>query len=594
MMNWLQKSSELLKDACTSWGIKASLTNKDNYARIFTRDAAMAGIAGLLLEDETIISGFVNTVNQLKALQGNQGQIPSNFKVENDEISKVSFGTLSPKIDACTWYLISVGLLINAGHIEKTAYKKSVEKNINLLEGIEYNGKHLMYIPKGGNWADEYIYEGYILYDQMLRIWGLELLANIYGNITWYDKGQAIRETIQKLYKNEQKPYYHSSFYPGGIFNQFDLAAHCIAGLVLNKSNHFFNDALNWISETFLKVDKLPPAFHPVINEDEADWNSLSKFYLYQFKNKPHHFHNGGIWWIWLGWLAVVLSLWNKKEDLNLLLNTAFNYLEKNKAHFDFDEYVASDNLQLNGTKKLTFTATGIALLSLAKNGFIFSALNPAITSSIKEPIKVKNDYFDLSIQLIEHLKAAHVLEKDKLVIAIAGESGSGKSVTAKCLQIELEKLGMHSVIMHQDGYYKLTPKENHNKRKADIEWVGLEELKLDLMQQHIDQFKAKEALINVPMVNYQLNQFFTHNLILKGKTVLIVEGVYAFYLNNFDYKIFMAKTYKDTRETRKKRTRETYDPFVEQVLQIEHSLVSERKGLANLIITNEYTIESV
>jgi len=280
MMNWLEKSSDLLRAACTSWGVKASLINKDNYAGVFTRDAAMAGIAGLLLKDDIIISGFVNTVNQLKSLQGAQGQIPSNFRVENDEISQVSFGTLSPKIDACTWYLISVGLLINSGHIEKAVYNKSVEKTIHLLEGIEYNGKHLMYIPKGGNWADEYIYEGYILYDQVLRIWGLELLANIYGNIIWYDKAKAIKETIQKSYKNEEKPYYHSSFYPGGIFNQFDLAAHCISGLVLNKSDDFFDNTLNWISETFLKADKLPPAFHPVIDEGDADWNTLSKFYF--------------------------------------------------------------------------------------------------------------------------------------------------------------------------------------------------------------------------------------------------------------------------------------------------------------------------
>jgi len=295
-----------------------------------------------------------------------------------------------------------------------------------------------------------------------------------------------------------------------------------------------------------------------------------------------------------LGWLAIVLSLWDKKEALNQLLNIVFNYLEKNKDRFDFEEYIASDDWQPNGTKKLIFTATGIAFLSLAKNGFIFSELKPAITSSIKEPVKIKNAYFDLSQQLIEHLKIANLLEKEKFVIAIGGESGSGKSVTAKCLQIELEKLGVLSIIMHQDGYYKLTPKENHHKRKADITWVGLEELKLDLMQQHIDQFKEKAELINVPIVNYQLNQFFTHSSILKGKTVLIVEGVYAFYLNNFDYKIFMNRTYKDTLEKRKERTRETYDPFVEQVLEIEHSLVSKRKGLANAVITKEYEIEIV
>jgi len=274
-------------------------------------------------------------------------------------------------------------------------------------------------------------------------------------------------------------------------------------------------------------------------------------------------------------------------------LDIAFNYLEKNKDIFDFEEYIAADNFKLNGTKKLAFTATGIIFLSLAKEGFVFSELKPAISSSIKEPLKIKPAYFNLSKTLIDRLKKSNLLEKEKLVVAVGGESGSGKSVTAKCLQIELEQLGVLSFIMHQDGYYKFTPKENHQKRVEDINWVGANELKLDLMQQHIDQFKDKVPLIDVPIVNYQLNQFFVTPKILKDKTILIIEGVYAFYLKNVDYRIFMSRTYKDTLEKRRSRIRETYDPFVEQVLEIEHSLVFKRKHLADSIVLKDYSIRT-
>lgn len=375
-MDWLVRSQELLRDACTPWGIKASLTDLDNYGAIFTRDAVMAGIVGVLLKDKAIVEGFKNTVFHLKELQGKQGQIASNFTVVEGKIVKVSFGTLSPKIDSCTWYMIGVGLLLKEGFIEKEAYRESIEKTVALLDALEYNGKHLMYIPKGGNWADEYVYEGYIIYDQILRVWGLSLLASMYENKDWADKSLAITHCIEKNYKDDTSTFFYSSFYPGGKFKKFDLAAHTLAGIVLEKDNLFVEQALDWIFNQFLKENRLPPAFYPVIQEKDLEWETLRNYHLFEFKNKPHHYHNGGIWWIWLGWLSVSLSLWNKKKYLDKLTLLSFNYLDSIE-QFDFDEYLSADELKPNGTKKLCYSATGIAMLSLANNNFDFSNLKP-------------------------------------------------------------------------------------------------------------------------------------------------------------------------------------------------------------------------
>ncbi|MFK7947033.1 MAG: uridine kinase [Saprospiraceae bacterium] len=588
--NWLKQSQHLLRSACTPWGIKASLTNKTNYGAIFTRDAVMSGIAGVLLKDDIIIEGFKNTLLSLKQLQGKQGQIASNFKVKEGQVVEISFGTLSPKIDSCTWYLIGIGILIKEGKIAAEDFKESVEKTIDLLEGLEYNGKHLMYIPKGGNWADEYVYEGYILYDQVLRVWGLSLLASVYDNEDWQAKADSILEVINQSYLDKKSEYFHASFYPGGSFKKFDLAAHTIAGFIFNKNNAAFEQSLDWIMETFIKQDKLPTAFYPVIDENDTDWNILSKYHLFDFKNKPHHYHNGGIWWIWLGWLSVTLSLWNKKDALNQLIETAFKYLD-NLEHFDFDEYVAADDLSLHGTKQLCYSATGIIFLSLAKKSFDFSDLKTPEISLIKEDIPLKKGYFKLSSELIEVLKDNALFDNDKLVIGVCGESGSGKSVTAKCLQIELEKLNIPTMILHQDNYYKLLPKENHLKRKENIDWVGVNELRLDLFQSHIEAFKSKKETLTLPTVDYKKNTFSQQTVSIKGKSVLIVEGVYSFFLEKMDFKVFMERTYKDTLESRKSRSREVYDPFVEQVLDIEHRLVAPLTELADVIISSDYSI---
>ncbi len=374
--NWLQKSQKLLQMVCTPEGIKASLTNKDNYGAIFTRDAVMAGIAGTLLEDEIIIEGFRNTLFYLKKLQGNYGQIASNYIIDGGVVDKVSFGILSPKIDACTWYLVGVGLLLKEGRLNKDEFRDSIKKTIGLLNAWEYNGKHLIYTPNGGNWADEYVYSGYTLYDQILRIWGLSLLATVYDVKEWAEKSRAIEECLENYYQDDKRNFYYSSISPGGMFKKFDLAAHALTGIVVQKENVFVDKALDWIFHQFIEKNNLPPAFYPVIDVTDPEWEALRGYHVFDFKNKPHHYHNGGIWWIWLGWLSVALSLRKKDTVMDKLTKSAFSYLNSTE-NFNFDEYISGDKLALGGTKKLSYTATGIVFLSLATNSFNFSKLKP-------------------------------------------------------------------------------------------------------------------------------------------------------------------------------------------------------------------------
>jgi hypothetical protein len=89
---------------------------------------------------------------------------------------------------------VGVALADRAGAIDGSHFVHSAERAVHCLGAIEYNGRHLMYVPTGGNWADEYIFEGYILYDQVLRAWALRLLGERHGRPAWTEKARHIGE----------------------------------------------------------------------------------------------------------------------------------------------------------------------------------------------------------------------------------------------------------------------------------------------------------------------------------------------------------------------------------------------------------------
>lgn len=360
---WEDKSLDLLKKATSSNGIKASCTNVSNYGAVFTRDAVMAGIAGLLYDDKVIIDGLRSSVENLYKIRGPEGQIASNYHVENNKISTISFGTLSPKFDSATWYLIAIALLNEHGYDYPVHY---VSETISLLNALEYNGKDLIYVPQGGNWADEYNYEGYILYDQILRSWALQKLGQHFSNPQWLEKADAVNEKIISNYYNKEKGYYNCTYTPAKLNTTFDFAAHTLLGMLdITIGNTEFKNSLTWIANTFLLKEKLPVAFYPIIHVGDPTWEEISNFHLYEFRNKPFHFHNGGIWFIWLGWYALTLSKHKRQKELDQLAHIAFNALHSID-NFQFEEYLTGDNQKPNGTKELCYTATGILFLCKA------------------------------------------------------------------------------------------------------------------------------------------------------------------------------------------------------------------------------------
>jgi hypothetical protein len=357
----------LLSSLSDENGIRASQSPTANYRAIFARDAVIAGMAGLLADNAAIVAGFVRTLERLRDLQGDEGQIPSNFTPEPAGHPRTSFGTLVPRIDATSWFLLGVSWAAHSGAAAPADYEPSVRRAVRLLQALEFNGRHLIWIPPGGNWADEYVYQGYILFDQVLRAWALRSLASVYDEPGWRAKAEQISETIATEYwprDDSDRGYPLASRSPLGGSDVFDLAAATLLG-VSGIGSPLGAATLDWISQRFLDQNLLPPAFHPVVDEHHPDYAALRRYHLYQFRNRPHEYHNGGVWPVWLGWLALALARGGRTETLDRLRGLVDQQLGAWPA-FRFEEFLHGETGAPGGTSDMAYTASGLIFLEAA------------------------------------------------------------------------------------------------------------------------------------------------------------------------------------------------------------------------------------
>ena len=210
----------------------------------------------------------------------------------------------------------------------------------------------------------------------------------------------------------------------------------------------------------------------------------------------------------------------------------------------------------------------------------------------------------DNKTQEQQHKKVVQIIVSDlfekintkpsRYILSVAGESGSGKSETAKVIAIELRKCGIKTVILGQDEYCNLTPQYNDIKRKEDPDWLGPHvEIKMEVLQKNITDAVKDEDAINIPVINPLENTITNINLSLSGVKVIIAEGTYVSLLRNIDSRIFINRNRLETLRDRKKRNRrnEVNDSFTEQILVTEHKIIAGHWFLADYIITNDYKV---
>ncbi|WP_367772165.1 fructofuranosidase/invertase [Flavobacterium sp. WC2421] len=378
-----KKAMELLHRASSTEGFLASAQDISNYKRVWARDGVICGLAALASGDNDLIETFRKTLDTLAENQHYNGTIPSNVMTNGADV-EVSYGGLAGRVDAVTWFVI--GICQYAFYKKDPSfvikYEQNIQKCLQLLEAWEFNNKGLLYVPLSGNWADEYITDGYVLYDQLLRIWALRSYNHFAKKESITEKIEKITEQIEiNFTPNSVGEKYHErayneininkfmpcSFSPAGYKTQFDAFANSLALYLNIGSENFQHSILEYSIE--LKKERplqLLPAFWPPIEESDIDWNLLKNNCKYEFRNYPNEFHNGGSWSMVNGFYGLALQSKNKSSEALEILE-AINAVNKVE-DYSFYENFNSETQKPNGVPFCAWSGAATVMLHQSIN----------------------------------------------------------------------------------------------------------------------------------------------------------------------------------------------------------------------------------
>lgn len=187
-----------------------------------------------------------------------------------------------------------------------------------------------------------------------------------------------------------------------------------------------------------------------------------------------------------------------------------------------------------------------------------------------------------------------HILKnrKNKYIIAISGESGSGKTELSHVIAKMLRKEGIFCKPIHIDNYYRILPLERTEWRKSHgIEnVVGLGEYDWDTIYKNINDFKndRSSTMPCVDLVTEQVDQLTTD---FRGIDMIIIDGLYAIHTEGIDLRIFIELTYHETKKAQVVRGKEPQNEYRMQVLEQEHRVVQSLREKADIFINKEYQV---
>jgi len=204
------------------------------------------------------------------------------------------------------------------------------------------------------------------------------------------------------------------------------------------------------------------------------------------------------------------------------------------------------------------------------------------------------NDMHKEAAQAIfEHMNemCTHKDERYRCVVAISGESGSGKSELAHSLGKLLKESNIRVKVIHTDNYYKIQPLLREEwRRNKGFDKIGIDEYDWVKIKKTIRDFKEEqECMIPcIDLIPEQVDKLITD---FSKIDMLIIDGLYAIQAPDIDLRVFIDLTYHETKINQIIRMKEAMSDFRLMILEKEHQAVASLKPLADLIVDKSYRV---
>ncbi|PID67069.1 MAG: uridine kinase, partial [Fusobacteriales bacterium] len=130
----------------------------------------------------------------------------------------------------------------------------------------------------------------------------------------------------------------------------------------------------------------------------------------------------------------------------------------------------------------------------------------------------------------------------EKIVIGIAGGTGSGKTSISNMIVEDLKKYGCNLVLLEQDSYYK-DNRELDFESRTKLNYDHPDSIDFELLIDHVK--KLKDGVnIDKPIYDFTTHLRTEEKEVLEAQDIIIVEGILLYAVEElrdlFDVKIFV------------------------------------------------------
>ena len=174
---------------------------------------------------------------------------------------------------------------------------------------------------------------------------------------------------------------------------------------------------------------------------------------------------------------------------------------------------------------------------------------------------------------------------KEKYIIAVSGESESGKSEISHVLGRLLRKKGIKAKIINMDSFYRVPPLERRAwRQKHGVESIGHKEYDWKTINRIIHEFKAG-SVSEMPYADVISNQLDRLTTDFSEIELLVINGLYSIKVKEADLKVFIEVSYEETTGTQRRKDMEEMDAWRMKELQREHEVIETIRGEANYFV---------